>query len=168
MMHILTNSVWVLSVLLALQFTNNTESRGVTFSERYCNEQFSYCVRYPGSLFPFKQILPDSSGIGIQPYDRSALVTVRGDHAAAGLTPRSYFSEQLNALSSLQSEISILDTLYGDDYYEAYFTWQTESLFHQAFFIDDYCVIMIARVPTDRPRLLKQIREEVRLEFEEQ
>ncbi|MAT53722.1 MAG: hypothetical protein CMN32_04530 [Saprospirales bacterium] len=133
---------------------------------RYCNPVFRFCVKYPESLLPHQQVLPDSSGIGLQPYDRSALVTVRGDRQAAGKTPRTYFAEQLDALTPLQGQLSLLDTLYGDDYYEAYFTWQTESIFHQAFFFDEYCVIMIARVPTNRPILLKQIREEVKLEFE--
>ena len=166
MMHILTNSVWALSVLLVLHLTGEVR-KGTGVAERYCNEEYAYCVRYPGSLFPYKQLLPDSSGIGLQPYDRSALVTVRGDRQAAGKSPQTYFGEQLQALAPLQDRMTILDTLYGDDYYEAYFTWQTESIFHQAFFFDEYCVVMIARVPTDRPMLLKQIRREVQLEFED-
>lgn len=165
MIHILTKGVGALAVWLVLHAAG-AAPREAGFAERYCNEQYAYCVRYPGSLFPHKQLLSDSSGIGLQPYDRSALVTVRGDRQAAAKTPRAYFQEQLQALAPLQGQLNVLDTLYGADYYEAYFTWQTESIFHQAFFFDDYCVIMIARVPTSRPNLLKQIRAEVQLEFE--
>lgn len=134
-------------------------------AERYCNDQYSFCVRYSGSLLPHQQLLPDGSGIALQPYDRSALVTARADTTAFGQKPREYFGHYLETLSALEGPTVILDTLYGDDYYEALFTWQTQSVFHQAWFFDKHCVIMIVRTPANRPQLLKQIREEVRLEF---
>ena len=157
----------LVALFLAFYEAKKTPRESHKLSERYCNSLFHFCVKYPESLLPYRELLPDSSGIGLQPFNRSALVTVRGDRTAAGRSPRAYFQEYQNTLASLQKPLNILDTLYGADYYEAYFTWQTESLFHQAFFFEDYCVIMIVRVPIDQPLLLKQIRSEVQLEFEQ-
>jgi|FLYL01.1.fsa_nt_gi hypothetical protein len=132
---------------------------------RYCNERFGFCLKYPESLLPHRQELPGGIGIGLQPYDRSGLVTARADVYGANYSPREYFAAQLAVLPATSQGISIIDTIFGADYYEALFTWEDESLFHQAFFFDTHCVVLIARVPLSKPWLLRRIREDVKLEF---
>lgn len=167
MRHVLEIGLFALSVFFFIHFTEGNDKRLQAPAERYCNRSFNYCVKYPGSLLPHKQELPGSSGIALQPADRTALVTVWADTAAAGQSPKIYFERYLNRLPGGGDDLIIFDTIFGADYYEAYFNWQSESLFHQAFFFERYCVSLIARVPGNHPWLLQRIREEVRLEFPE-
>lgn len=153
--------IWTPALLAAVALLVS----GNVLIERYCNEHYRFCVKYPESLLPHRQELPDGTGIGLQPYDRSALVTARADVRGAHYEPRAYFFAQLAVLPEGRQELSVIDTIFGTDYYEALFAWEQQSVFHQAFFFDTHCVVLIARAPLSKPWLLKRIREDVKLEF---
>jgi hypothetical protein len=143
--------------LAAFSFTYTTD--------RYCNARYAFCVEYPASLLPEKQLLADFGGIRLKTSDLSCEVEVLVVPRAPEQTPKDIFDTWVKGLASPEKPPTVLNYLFAYDFYESYFTFRERNYFHRSYSLEGYFVRLVISVPANRPFLMQRLREDVKMVF---
>lgn len=132
---------------------------------RYCNERFNFCSEFPDLTFPFQADFHDGDGILLRSEDGFAEATIAGYRQFEGRTSKEIYHHAVNKLAAEGERIMHLNSLFGEDFYEAFFMVGRKQYYHQAFLFDGYVVRLSISVPINQPMLLQNLRQIVTLEF---
>lgn len=147
------------------QFAGYRYTPETDVATNHCSSTYNFCVNYPASLLPVKELLPDDTGIRLKTRDLSSEVTVQAIPGHPGMTPKALFEATLEKISG---EVTVISSAFGDDYYEAQFLDVTggANYLHRVDYLPKHYIRLIARVPAGRPWLIERLKEDVTVQFD--
>jgi hypothetical protein len=147
------------------EITEKPEEMVLTSISNYCNTRFDFCVLYPSGILPFQEVSPNDDGIILKTKNGQSEVNVHGSYNIMQWKPNDLFEFTVNSMTEDKDGAKILSTVFENDYYESFFIFENNNYFLRSFFVDDYYVSLVVKVPVDEPLLMEQLRKEVKVTY---
>lgn len=128
----------------------------------YCNSRFDFCVIYPATVLPNQEVSVNDDGVILKTAEGKAEVNVFGSYNITNWSPQELFEFSINSLVENKKEkVEIYSSTFGEDYYECYFEIGNNNYINRSYFVKDYYISLMIKVPKDEPILYQKLLDEV-------
>lgn len=134
-------------------------------SGNWCNEAFRFCVKYPASFLTHAETKINNEGIELRTYDGLSSVSVDVNPSYEILDPRELYNRVLVRITGTQEKPLFVTTVFGDDYYEAFFLSGLESYFLRSYIFRNYHILLTIKTPVNKPEIMTRLREDIDIQL---
>ena len=158
-----------LGLALFLQIFMLTSLSSQTINDnRYCMDEYQFCVEFPSYIFTFHNDLIQGNDILLESKDGFSQMTISVSPQPDGASTKNIFKASAKNKSLLAGkEPKIVSSLFGEDFYECFFIVGLDYFYHQSFHFEDYFVRIEINTPINMPDKMQVIRQQVEVEFGE-